>query len=255
MLPRLLAQQATCAKLVAVSVQPLLTYRGTYQAPPAGQLVERIEKPPAGVQSLGARMLAGLPPSARSEVEKRTGKSRSIVHRWGKGERYPGEQERATMRDAFGIPVDAWKLYLADQLPKLQPPEEERQEAPPSPRVARSPEAANPPAAAPSGDGLPSPEGTLADRITSMLHYLTRAERTPEQVAQARELRQLLALDAKVKGQLAAKGALEDHPDFPALVETMLDAVEELPGGIDRLLAVLQERKAAVAPAAQKAAA
>jgi hypothetical protein len=246
---------AKCVKLCAVTACPLPTYRGSYKAPPADEPVEHLDTPPVGVPSLGARMLAAMSSSARKDVARRAGKSGTLIHRWGTGERYPGEQERDLMRDV-GIPPEAWELYQAKDLPGCAAVPSDDCRVPQSSPRARAPKAAPspPPEWTPGEDDFPSlSSGTLLDRITSVLHYLTRQERTPEQVAQAREIRQLLALDARARGQMAVKGALEDHPDFPALVETLLDAVESFPGGIDRLLAVLKERKAA--PAAQRVAA
>jgi hypothetical protein len=76
--------------------------------------------------------------------------------------------------------------------------------------------------------GLPDPEdgGSVLEHIRQLQTYLAVPNRTSDELAQAREVRQALMLKARVAGEIATRAKLHQHPDWPAFVEKVLDAVE-----------------------------
>ncbi|WP_437958582.1 hypothetical protein WME76_02230 [Sorangium sp. So ce119] len=57
------------------------------------------------------------------------------------------------------------------------------------------------------------------------------------------EARQWEALRAKLRGEGGRVPPLHEHPEYPAFVELMLEAVEAVPGAAERLLELLRARK------------
>ena len=71
---------------------------------------------------------------------------------------------------------------------------------------------------------------------------------TPQQLAQAREIRAALTLEARLVGAMTTKAKLHEHPDWPAFVEELVTALARVPGALDALEAFLaraEERRAA----------
>ncbi|WP_437623374.1 hypothetical protein [Sorangium sp. So ce1151] len=58
------------------------------------------------------------------------------------------------------------------------------------------------------------------------------------------EARQWEALRAKLRGEGGKVPPLHEHPEYSALVELVLDAVDTFPGAAERLLEVLRSRRA-----------
>jgi hypothetical protein len=95
-------------------------------------------------------------------------------------------------------------------------------------------------AAATAGD-LPDPEGggSVVDRARRLLAYLAVPGRTPLELAQAREIRAALTLEARLVGAMATKSELHEHPDFEAWAERLVKALVRVPGALDELDAFL----------------
>lgn len=55
----------------------------------------------------GAVLLAGLS-STQEEIARRCGVRQAAVSYWTTGFRRPRDEHRIILRDAFGIPIDAW---------------------------------------------------------------------------------------------------------------------------------------------------
>ncbi|WP_437647846.1 hypothetical protein [Sorangium sp. So ce362] len=106
---------------------------------------------------------------------------------------------------------------------------------------------------------MPLPEsslervGLMADRaLASAMRAANDPEVTPSALKELQaEARQWEALRAKLRGEGGRIPPLHEHPEYPAFVELVLDAVDTFPGAAERLLEVLRARRA---EAAQEAA-
>lgn len=91
-------------------------------------------------------------------------------------------------------------------------------------------------------------DGTVVERARALLAYLAVPGRTPQELAQAREIRAALTLEARLVGAMTTKAKLHEHPYWPVLVEELVTALARIPGALDALEAFLvraEERRAA----------
>lgn len=103
------------------------------------------------------------------------------------------------------------------------------------------------------GGGLPDPAGggTVVERARELLAYLAVPGRTSDQLAQAREIRHALTLEARIVGAMATKASFEAHPDFAPWLDALVDALAPVPGALDALSSYLNQ--ASIAPARKAA--
>jgi hypothetical protein len=208
-------------------IAPLITYTGSFAVWP-GTLVAGDRRAPDGciAPSEGALMLAGRGESNQT-LGQIIGTSRQLVGMWGTAARFPADEHLATMEAKLGIPVIAWQLWRssAEVTPAVVPP--------PPPEV-NLPDAA--PMALPDADG----ENVVAKAL-SLLTYLSTPGLTMDELAQAREIRQAITLEARLRGAMMAtsKAKLHDHPDWSALIDQLVTALAVVPGALDTLEAFL----------------
>jgi hypothetical protein len=77
------------------------------------------------------------------------------------------------------------------------------------------------------------------ERARALLAYLAVPGRTQLELAQAREIRSALTLEARLVGAMSAKQRLEDHPDWDAWSDALVEALAPVPGALEALERVL----------------
>jgi transcriptional regulator with XRE-family HTH domain len=195
-----------------------------------------------GVMSAGAQQLGNRPELAR-EIATTVGVSRSLVAMWVTGKRDPKPEQREAIEAAYGIPAKAWDDAAEPKPAPAIPPE---LPAPVTPRPAPVPKpmpateaATEAPANAPA---LPAVAGTVLDRARLLLSYLAIPGRSAAEIAQAKEIRAALMLEARIAGELAARQRkLEEHPDFEAFLDKIVIALRMVPGALDALDRAMSE--------------
>jgi hypothetical protein len=91
--------------------------------------------------------------------------------------------------------------------------------------------------------------GSVHDRARALLAYLSARGRSTVELAQAREIRSALTLEARLVGAMGGK-ELHEHPDFAAWIDALVVRLAKLPGALDALEELLgapeeSERRAA----------
>jgi transcriptional regulator with XRE-family HTH domain len=198
-----------------------------------------------GLMSAGAQQLGNRPELAR-EIATTVGVSRSLVAMWVTGKRDPKPEQRKAIEAAYGIPAKSWddaaEAKPAPAIP-TEPPQASRP-APVSSHVVPAPlpatEAA--PEAPTNAPALPAVAGTVLDRARLLLSYLAIPGRSAAEIAQAKEIRASLMLEARIAGELAARQRkLEEHPDFEAFLDKIVVALRTVPGALDALDKAMSE--------------
>lgn len=210
------------------AIVPLAGYPGSF-TPFTGALKSGERYAPAGClkQSEGALMLAGLS-QPQTEIGEAVGVSRSLIAQWIGAHRFPAPAYQTALEAKFGIPAAAWSLWRPDPAARV----EERAEEPAAP-----------------ADPLTLPEdGSPAERARALLTFLATPGRTTAQLAQAREVRHALTLEARL-GEQKGPGPLHEHADFDAWIDQLVAALAGVPGALDALdrwlRAGAEERRAA----------
>jgi len=137
------------------------------------------------------------------------------------GKRLPGHELRQRIEAFYKVPYGAWELPVSGE------------------------DDASPPPA--SGELAALATGTVHERAAALLAFLAVPGRTPTQLAQAREIRHALALEARMVGAMTTKARLHEHPEWPAFVEQLVTALAPIPGALDALEACLAEPEGAQA--------
>src|SRR5262249_43214331 len=78
-------------------------------------------------------------------------------------------------------------------------------------------------------------DGTVVERARGLVAYLAVPNRTPQQLAQARDFRAALTFEARVLGAMTTKAKLHEHPVWPAFVEALVSALARSPGALEDL--------------------
>ncbi len=207
-------------------IAPLPGYVGEF-TPWAGKLITGDRKAPDGcvAPSEGALMLAGRGESYTT-VGQIVGASRQLVGMWATGDRHPADELQAVMDTRLGIPAIAWQLWRSSS---PAPPPAAPLPAPEAKREEPSP--TNSPAT------LPGSSGSVLEKARALLVHLSVPGKTSDDLAQAREIRHALTLEARLAGSMMAtsKARLHDHPDWPALQELLVTSLAAVPGALDAL--------------------
>lgn len=164
------------------------------------------------------------------QIADELGCSRALVRFWETSGRRIGPDYARALEERYGIPRDAWRTWR----------NEAQSEAASRPATKGTRRAAE---EEPPADPMPELEtGSVADRLRRLGAWMGRPGRTPAELAQAKEARQILMLEERFGRQRVAP--LEEHPDWPQVVELLLDAVADLPGGPRAVLNAIRNRKA-----------
>lgn len=180
----------------------------------------------------GAELFKGVPGSQGAKAS-RLEISQAFVSQICAGKKIPGEELRHQIRAAYGVPPEAWDRPCAPADPPQ--PTTSPKEAP----VASSLDAELP---------RPSDGRTVLERARDLLGYLAVPRASQLELAQAREIRAALTLEARLVGAMATKAQLHEHPDFATWVEQLVHALASVPGALDVLeqsLTSSDERRAA----------
>lgn len=167
------------------------------------------------------------------------------------GHRVPGHELRQRIEAAYRVPYDAWERAAgaADEpIPESGPVGADEAGSVDEGHPARP--APSPPPA--SGELAALATGTVHERAAALLAFLAVPGRTPTQLAQAREIRHALTLEARMLGAMSTKARLHEHPEWSAFVEQLVAALAPIPGALDALEACLGDPEAA--PAERRAA-
>ena len=216
-------------------MRPLANYTGSF-VPFPGDLRSGDKVAPAGCLKVseGALMLAGLP-QTKDALGELVGVSGSLVGQWKGAWRHPAPGYQKAMATRLGIPELAWSRWRPAAGAESGPAADEAPDSGPRPTTSETQAPAPPPPPEP----VTLPEaGTPAERARALLTFLSAPGRTPAQLAQAREIRHALALEARA---LAAGGQkpLHEHPDFEPWVDGLIAALTRVPGALDALDAFL----------------
>lgn len=184
-------------------------------------------------------------PGSQGAKARRLGITPAMMSMLCSGKRLPGHELRQRIEGCYKVPYAAWELPVSgedDVTPESGPLEVDSVEAPePTPR-RNTP---SPPPA--SGELAALATGTVHERAAALLAFLAVPGRTPTQLAQAREIRHALALEARMVGAMTTKARLHEHPEWPAFVEQLVTALAPIPGALDALEACLGEPEGAQA--------
>jgi transcriptional regulator with XRE-family HTH domain len=140
--------------------------------------------------------------------------------------RLPGDELRQRIADAYGVPPSAWDEELSpEEVPNVVVTSV-RKESVPEHREQATPCLPN---------EIVLPEGAVVDRARALLAYLSTPGLNQRKLAQARELRHALTLEARLVGAMSTKAKLHEHPDWAAHMEQLVAALGKVPGALDAL--------------------
>ncbi len=227
-----------------MQVVPFANYPGRYAGYP-GALKTGDKVAPEGCikQCEGALMLGGID-QRQEDLGKLVGVSRSLVAGWIGGFRHPAPGYQTALEKRLGIPERAWSVWRPSAgLEGAAAPAEEAPISSEHPTMAAAVHEEAPPPAPPPE--LPA-DGTPAARARALLTHLSASVMSPAQIAQAREIRHALALEARFLA--AAPKQLHEHTNFEAWADGLIAALTRVPGALDALEAFLgpaEEQRAA----------